>query len=98
MYQETNNDKPNIYFKSTYNKCLHLVIFACILSDEKARKTFHKKVAMCSDGGEWRYNFHFSMKNTKILFFLWSNSQIVNTLATFPPTCNIGQHQVKKII
>ena len=41
------------------NQCLHLVLFACILSDEKARKTFYKKVAMCSDGGEWRDNFHF---------------------------------------
>ena len=45
------------------NQCLHLVLFACILSDEKARKTFYKKVAMCSDGGEWRDNFHFSSNN-----------------------------------
>ena len=34
------------------NQCLHLVLFACILSDEKARKTFYKKVAMCSDGAD----------------------------------------------
>ena len=45
------------------NQCLHLVSFACILSDEKARTTFYKKVAMCSDGGEWRDNFHFSSNN-----------------------------------
>ena len=45
------------------NQCLHLVLVACILSDEKARKTFYKKVAMCSDGGEWRDNFHFSSNN-----------------------------------
>ena len=45
------------------NQCLHLSLFACILSDEKARKTFYKKVAMCSDGGEWRDNFHFSSNN-----------------------------------
>ena len=51
------------------NQCLHLVLFACILSDEKARKTFYKKVAMCSDGGEWRDNFHFSSNN---FFFCWS--------------------------
>ena len=45
------------------NQCLHLVLVACILSDEKARKTFYKKVAMCSDGGEWRDIFHFSSNN-----------------------------------
>ena len=49
------------------NQCLHLVLVACILSDEKARKTFYKKVAMCSDGGEWRDNFHFS-SNTRNYF------------------------------
>ena len=48
------------------NQCLHLVLVACILSDEKARKTFYKKVAMCSDGGEWRDNFHFSSNNIYI--------------------------------
>ena len=48
------------------NQCLHSVLFACILSDEKARKTFYKKVAMCSDGGEWRDNFHFSSNNIYI--------------------------------
>ena len=47
------------------NQCLHLVLFACILSDEKARKTFYKKVALCSDGGEWRDNFHFSSNKNK---------------------------------
>ena len=41
------------------NQCLHLVLYACILSDEKARKTFYKKVALCSHGGELRDNFHF---------------------------------------
>ena len=29
-----------------------LSLFACILSDEKARKMFYKKVAICSDEGE----------------------------------------------
>ena len=37
------------------------------------------------------------MKNTVILIFLWGNSQAVNTRATFPPTCHIGRHQVKKL-
>ena len=52
------------------NQCLHLVLVACILSDEKARKTFYKKVAMCSDGGEWRDNFHFIF----LIFFLLENT------------------------
>ena len=52
------------------NQCLHLVLFACILSDEKARKTFYKKVAMCSDGGEWRDNFHFSSNNIYIYIYV----------------------------
>ena len=53
------------------NQCLHLVLFACILSDEKARKTFYKKVAMCSDGGEWRDNFHFSSSSHIYKYFSW---------------------------
>ena len=55
-------------FNQYLNLCLHLVLFACILSDEKARKTFYKKVALCSDGGEWRDNFHFSSNNFTLYY------------------------------
>ena len=37
------------------------------------------------------------MKNTANTNFSWGNSQAVNTRATFPPTCHIGRHQVKKL-
>ena len=32
-----------------------------------------------------------------VIFFLWDNSQIVNTRATFPPTYQIRRHKVKKL-
>ena len=69
------------------NQCLHLVLFACILSDEKARKTFYKKVAMCSDGGEWRDNFHFSSNNqNKYLRSVQLYLKTFNTLSSSLPS------------
>ena len=69
------------------NQCLHSVLFACILSDEKARKTFYKKVAMCSDGGEWRDNFHFSSNNqNKYLRSVQLYLKTFNTLSSSLPS------------